>query len=397
MRFDIILMVDGNETLFYNSTTAFPWKGDDFLRKLLHLKRLWLLAFAPAALILSLAATYHPAFAEWYADTVYPVISIAINFVTSLVPFSIAELLVIVIPVACLVFLVIFIIRIIRQREKRAEFAIKSVINLLCTFSVIYFTFMIFCGINYSRYSFSQTSGLKVQPSSKQELIALSNSLAEDVNSLRQQVHTDNNSVMKLSQPNIYDTAKQMSKAYNLVYKQYPLLRAGYGAPKPVFASKMMSQANITGIFFPFTFEANVNTDIPAYSIPVTMGHELSHLRGYMREDEANFLGYLVCEKSGNPDFEYSGKMLAFIHVNNALFDVDQNAASQIYAKLSPGVQRDLNANTAYWKQFEGPIAQVSTSVNDSYLKANHQEDGVKSYGRMVDLLLAEYRTKNTK
>ncbi|HPE16562.1 MAG TPA: DUF3810 family protein, partial [Oscillospiraceae bacterium] len=30
--------------------------------------------------------------------------------------------------------------------------------------------------------------------------------------------------------------------------------------------------------------------------------------------------------------------------------------------------------------------------MNDAYLKANAQRDGVKSYGRMVDLLLAEYR-----
>ncbi|HPW41948.1 MAG TPA: DUF3810 family protein, partial [Bacillota bacterium] len=29
---------------------------------------------------------------------------------------------------------------------------------------------------------------------------------------------------------------------------------------------------------------------------------------------------------------------------------------------------------------------------NDKYLKANNQKDGVKSYGRMVDLLIAEHR-----
>jgi hypothetical protein len=30
--------------------------------------------------------------------------------------------------------------------------------------------------------------------------------------------------------------------------------------------------------------------------------------------------------------------------------------------------------------------------MNDTYLKANAQSDGVASYGRMVDLQLAEYR-----
>ena len=365
--------------------------------KFFRLKRLWLIAFAPAALILSLAATTRPAFAEWYADHIYPALSLAVNFVTSLAPFSIAEILVFLLPAAVLAFLAVSVVQIVRRKGNRAETAVKSAINLLCAASVLYFAFMVSCGVNYSRYSFAQTSGLEVQPSSKAELTALCNSLADDVNALRQKVQTDDKSVMKLSSPSIYQTAQEAKNAYDKIHTEYPLLRAGYGAPKPVLASRMMSQANITGIFFPFTYEANVNTDIPAYSIPVTMCHELSHLRGYMREDEANFIGYLVCEKSGDTDFEYSGKMLAFIYASNALHDTDPDAANQIYSKLSEGVQRDLNANSAYWKQFEGPVAQVSTAVNDSYLKANHQEDGVKSYGRMVDLLLAEYRAKGAK
>ena len=32
---------------------------------------------------------------------------------------------------------------------------------------------------------------------------------------------------------------------------------------------------------------------MPFYNIPHTICHELSHLKGYMREDEANFIGYL--------------------------------------------------------------------------------------------------------
>ena len=51
-----------------------------------------------------------------------------------------------------------------------------------------------------------------------------------------------------------------------------------------------------------------------------------------------------------------------------------------------------MAADSAFWNQFDGPVAEVSNQVNDAYLKANSQEDGVRSYGRMVDLLLAMYR-----
>lgn len=273
------------------------------MSRMLHLKRIWLILLAPAALALSKAATNSPAFAEWYATTIYPYLSIGINAVTSLFPFSLAELLLIALPFFLVGFFVRFIIRLVRGKGLRSEISVRFIFTVLCIASVTYFAFMVICGINYSRYTFAQTSGLKVQLSSKAELTEFCNSLADDLNSLRQKVKTDSRSVMKLNSGNIYDTAKEAKDAYNKIHTDYPLLRAGYGVPKPVFGSHYMSYSNITGIFFPFTFEANVNVDIPAYSIPSTMGHELSHLRGYMREDEANFIGYLVCEKSGEYRF----------------------------------------------------------------------------------------------
>ncbi len=364
------------------------------MKELFSQRRLWLVTLAPVALILSLASAGNPAFAEWYATTLYPGLSLGINAVTSIFPFSLAEVSILLLIAGLLIYLIRFLTKIVKQKGSRAESAVKFLLNLICFTSVLYFAFVITCGINYNRYSFAQTSGLTVKPSSKTELTALCNELAQDVNTLRKNVKTDEHSVMKLSEPTLNDTAKEARASYDKIGADYPLLRAGYGAPKAVFGSRLMSYGNITGIIFPFTFEANVNTDVPSYSIPVTMCHELSHLRGYMREDEANFIGYLVCEKSSSADFKYSGKLFAFIYASNALFDTDNNAASQVFSKLSDGVRRDLDANSAYWKQFEGPVAEVSNSVNNSYLQANHQEDGIKSYGRMVDLLLAEYRAK---
>jgi hypothetical protein len=37
-------------------------------------------------------------------------------------------------------------------------------------------------------------------------------------------------------------------------------------------------------------------------------------------------------------------------------------------------------------------VERTSNRINNTYLKANNQKDGVKSYGRMVDLLIAEHR-----
>ena len=37
-----------------------------------------------------------------------------------------------------------------------------------------------------------------------------------------------------------------------------------------------------------------------------------------------------------------------------------------------------------------GEAAEVHEQLNDAYLKANGQTEGVRSYGRMVDLLIAQ-------
>lgn len=60
--------------------------------------------------------------------------------------------------------------------------------------------------------------------------------------------------------------------------------------------------------------------------------------------------------------------------------------------ELAEAVEADLRANTRFWNAYEGAVAEVSNQVNDTYLKANGQSDGVQSYSRMVDLLAAYYQ-----
>lgn len=365
------------------------------MKRLFHLKRVWLLLLAPLALILTIAASYSPGFAERYAVTLYPWLSRAVNFVSSLLPISIAEVaLVCLIPLAIL-YLFFSIRRIVRHKGQRRYHVCKTILNPLCAACVLYASFALLCGMNYYRYPFSQVCGLTVQDSPVEQLQGLCTELAQEASSLREQVQEDDSGVMASSFADSFQAAREAQTAYGKLADRYPTLPAGYGQPKPVTASRLMSYGDITGIYIPFTCEANVNVDVPDYSIPATMCHELTHLRGYMREDEANFIAYLACLGSDSPDFRYSGVMLALVHAQNALYAADQDAWQETVSLLSDGVQRDLAANNAYWDQFEGPIAQISSQVNDSYLKANQQEDGVKSYGKMVDLLLADYRQRH--
>ena len=129
------------------------------------------------------------------------------------------------------------------------------------------------------------------------------------------------------------------------------------------------------------TVEANYNGDMTPYNIPHTACHELSHLRGFMREDEANFIGYLACIGSGDADFIYSGYLLGFIYAGNALAARDYRAYADLYYELPEAVQEDLLQNYIFWEAWDGAVAEAANRMNDTYLKINDQKDGVESYG----------------
>ena len=159
-----------------------------------------------------------------------------------------------------------------------------------------------------------------------------------------------------------------------------------------------MSQMNLTGIFFPFSMEANYNNDCYKAKLPCTVCHELAHTRGYILEDEATFLAVLACIRSDDPYYKYAGYMTALSYTRNQIFEyADDDTKARIDGSICDEVWADIDANREYWdsvKEKEDTVLDTETVSNissefvDNNLKMNGVEDGSKSYGRMVDLML---------
>ena len=364
-------------------------------KRRLFLRRQLLILALPLAGVLSFWGKANPEWVEHhYSTTFYHGLSQTVSTLTGLVPFSMAEV--------CIASLILFalwmivrMIRGLRDKEQKIFDVLNRFFSTAAAIaSVICLLFVMNCGLNYSRYSFTTYSGLTIRDSSAQELAALCAELIEEANELRPLITEDETGVTVLTASD-YETAAKTKAAFDTLSQQYPVLQGSYAQPKPVFFSKLMSYTQITGFFFPYTFEANINVAAPDYTIPATMCHELAHLRGFMREDEANFVSYLACMASEDTELRYSGTMLALVHSMNSLYGADFETFCALNALYHPGVSRDFTYNNWYWQQYEGAVAEVSDKINDTYLKVNHQTDGVKSYGRMVDLLLADYRARH--
>jgi len=364
--------------------------------KTLKSKKFFIILLTPFTfLMLQLSDSHHGAVERFYSRAIYPVLYNIFGRLTSLVPFSLAEFVLIVVIILS-VYCVIQLIKNMRINKTQREAIFKKfVVNTLCTVSVGYFVWAMIVGFNYQRLTFAEQSGLymHVRPSSVEELIELSEYLVAAVNESRLHVTEDENGVMVLSASN-FATARAAQQTFPKAAEIYPVLSGYVARPKPSLLSELMSWFDIGGVYFPFTFEANVNVHMPDHNIPATMMHELAHFKGFMREDEANFIAYVTGRESGHPDFVYSANLMAMIYTTNALFRVDRDTFWELMEELSPAVQRDLAYSRAYWSRFEGPAAQVTNVVNNVYLRANNQPSGVRSYGQMVDLLLAEWRAK---
>lgn len=280
----------------------------------------------------------------------------------------------------------------ITSRDNRVMIVYRCLMGMVAIFCLVYFAFTALCGLNYYRHTFSAHTDYVIEQSSTEELERLCISLSDDLDSLRAQLGEDRDLFESNSEDfNYY--REQSLLATKTLAERYPILsRQLYSSPKPVLMSPIMTKAGIAGVFFPFTMESNINTEAPLSTIPSTMAHELAHQSGFMREDEANFIAYLACRDSDDALMQYSGTLLAFNHSIAALEAADSNRALNVASKLSQAVQEDIKQNEQFWTENEGVISDASTSINDNYLKANRQTDGVSSYGRMVDLLLAEQR-----
>lgn len=324
-----------------------------------------------SAFALQVAARNIGGFATWYAHRIYPVLVGVIGRFFGIFSFSVVEI--------CL-YLLVFISIVYAVRFFREPWRMLS--RTLFLVGALLFSYTANCGVNYYAAPFSSYAGLETGLYTKEELEDLCRFLVEQVNE---------NVTMESYAEHRQEWRKEGLKAMGQAAAQYECLGGFYPPPKEVTWSYILSVQQLCGIYAPFTIEANYNGDMPSYNVPHTICHELSHLKGFMREDEANFIGYLACISSENQAFRYSGYLMGWIYAGNALARADMKAYMELRQQLDPQAERDLLANNAFWDRYEGKVAEAANQLNDTYLKMNDQTDGVQSYGRAVDLMLAYY------
>jgi len=344
------------------------------------------------SLMVYLLAIYVPVFTTaFYARAFYKWCSQFVSRIVSLLPFSLAELIIVLFPLLLCFLLIKGIWLVVCTRTKAFIFWKRLGIVTLKCFCYVLSAFILFAGVNYWRVPLADRLGLEVAPASQHDLMQLCIHLRDAANeSAKLTARTQEGKYMPAH--SFSETKKMIALAYDSLSVRYDDFKGTYPSSKPLLFSRCASYAYIMGFFFPFTFESNINKDIPEFMIPAVVAHEQAHIRGFMREEEAEFSVFLLTRYTDDIDLKYSFNLSVFMRSISVLYKVDSEMYALLLEELSEPLFRDLCDYSDYWRAFRSPVGKVSKAINDIYLKANSQIEGVQSYGKVVDLLIAEYK-----
>ena len=311
----------------------------------------------------------------------------AIASITYLVDFSVAELIYVTAILVGVVLLPCGVRALVESRRKW-QTLYRMVLGAACTALSIYVGLTLLWGVNYYADSFQDKSGIYAREASVEELEELTRIMAQGVIDTYDDVKRDETGLFAESRQDIFAAAPTI---YPYVYDEFPFLELQDRVPKALVFSEPFRMMDFTGFFFPFTGEANLNVHCPALYLASTITHELAHLRGIASEQECNFLAVVASTASDQPAYRYSGWLLGYVYTGNALYRADPEAWKAIRAAIPEEVVLDLRYHSAYWAAYEGPINEAASNAYDSFLKGYGDEDGIQSYGTVVDMLITYY------
>lgn len=348
----------------------------------------FLLPLAAAFVLLGVFSRY-PAWADFYAGTVFPVLSRPIAEVTSRFGFSLAEALLLPTLLVSVILIIYCIVRFVRSWDRKRLLAgwFRKTAGFL---TAAFILFLLLHGYNYYRTPMAESFGVNTQEKKAQDILRVSILLAKEAGTERALLNSDENGNMLLTET-LPETFSHANAGFHEVARTVHPLPVIQAMAKPVRLSHYWSYTGVSGMYFPFTAEPNINVDMPEWLIPYTVCHELSHTIGYAREEEANFLSFLACIHNPSADYRYSGYLNAFLECTSALRGYDSGMWEEAWSYIPEDVLADVLQNEKYWRQFEGQVQAASTAVNDAYLKLNSQSQGVLSYGMVTDLIVGFY------
>jgi hypothetical protein len=329
-----------------------------------------------------------PDFVErYYSNGLYYYLTNLYQLLVGWIPLSIGD-----------VFYILIILYIIKNliytiRNKSFNFN-KTAWKLGAIISIVFFVFHFNWGLNYYRHSVNERLNFEIQPYSNQELVQLSEKLIKKLNEIHLSIAKNDTILIEN-----YKSKKEITEKSYEVYDEFQLKFPQFSHKKITVKNSLFSvpltYMGFAGYLNPFTNEAQVNCLIPKSAFTSTVCHEIAHQIGIGPESEANFIGYLAAINSSDSFFQYGSYLNALRYCLNEINYTNPEKFEELKASLNIGILKDLQQNQEFWESYQNWSEKYFKIFYDNFLKANNQEDGIKSYSKMVVLIINYYKTTN--
>lgn len=320
-------------------------------------------------------------FADFMNSTVCAYFRGFMGWIFDFIPFSVFEMLVIFIP------LFVILLVILAIRAFRSQNGVRFILILLSIVLVVGSEYILALSVSYNTTPTYKKMGVEIVDVTEENLKDTLVILRDEVNALVSDVQFyDGQSRGGYTTRELGD---KIISAFTTLNEGAPLLNEFTTRPKNIYFGEAMSYLSLLGIYTFYTGEANVNSLYPDYDKVFCSAHEMSHQRGVLREDEANFIAYAALSSSDDPYLRYSAAVSMIEYIGSALYRTNKDAYYEVMSELDDSVWLDIEASNEITREYSGTIlSDISNFFNDLFLKSNGTP-GVVSYGMVVRIAVS--------
>lgn len=336
----------------------------------------WILL--PALVVAVVAAPWPEWLIEqWYSRDIFPILQQRItgwSNVTGLAWMDAGLVLV----AGFLIGLVVRFVRTVRARGWVTGLG-EIVRRMVRVTALVALVFLVFWGLNYRRVPLERTlGGAGVGGPPAGAVVALASEAARSAGPLRNAGEGAGMSWEAL--------AARLEPSFQKALDRLGLPRLRVvGRPKVSHVlTPFFTAAGVTGMVNPLALESIVHPDLLPFERPMVLAHEWAHLAGLADEADASAVAWLACVM-GDASLAYSANLFVVLETAGAM---PREEWQRIRARLSPGVVEDIAALTKRLERQQPVVRDNAFRVYDGYLRTNRVDDGVRSYSRVLRVLL---------
>ena len=148
------------------------------------------------------------------------------------------------------------------------------------------------------------------------------------------------------------------------------------------------------GVYSPWTGDPHVDGGLHPLQQRFTAAHELAHQQGITDEGDCNLLAYLTLAPSADALLAYSAELTYLRYLRAAISRRDRETFEGLTPKLDTAVLADLRAIRRAQDAFAEIAPAARDLVYDGYLRTQGVHDGLSSYGRIIDYVVAVRRAR---